>query len=141
MGDQDKKNTSATPTIAELMAKNEALEQELADLKAAVSEVNAAEYQALVQQSEEQENKIQELLATIEALKTNTAAQPVEPYHFTHDNVTYKINVKKMDLDGKIVTADELMQDHDMRTDLLNFAWEGRTEETFNDNGIFSIVY
>lgn len=64
---------------------------------------------------------------------------------FKQDGITYKIRIGRMIYKKKTITADDIMNDADLRKELLAMAWKGphgqRDESEFHRNGIFQIVY
>lgn len=64
---------------------------------------------------------------------------------FKKDGLTYEVVLGRMSYNRKIVTAQQILSDKELREELLTQAWQGpygkRDEEDFYKNGIFKIVY
>lgn len=55
--------------------------------------------------------------------------------------LTFELLFQKINLDGKEITAAEVMESQELQTQLFDIAWKDRTEAEFNENGLLKICY
>ena len=63
------------------------------------------------------------------------------PIAFEHEGKQYEAVIPSLRKKGKVVAIEDILENETALNAFMKRAWSGRDEESFNNNGIFRLVF